>query len=66
MLSPLLLIIVLEAISGQIRLGYPEKLLDADGLALVSKTLEGLKGRLETWKGALESKGLRVNVKRQK
>ena len=28
-----------------------------------SKTLENLKGRLEAWKGALESKKLGVNVK---
>ena len=29
-------------------------------------THEGLKGRLKAWKGALESKGLWVNVKRTK
>lgn len=33
---------------------------------LVSKTLEGLKGRLETWKGVLESKGLTGNVEMTK
>ena len=38
----------------------------ADELALVSETLRGLKVRLEAWKGALESKGLRVNVKKTK
>ena len=32
-------------------------------MTLVSETLEGLKGRLEAWKGAFESKGLRVKVK---
>ena len=31
-----------------------------------SDTHLGLKGRLETWKNALESKGLRVNVKKTK
>ena len=31
-----------------------------------SETLEGLKGRLESWKGALKSKGLRVDVKKTK
>ena len=36
-------------------------------LAWVNETLEGLKGTLEAWKEALESKGLRVYMlKRQK
>ena len=33
---------------------------------LISKTPEGLKGRLEALKGSLESKGLRVNVTKTK
>ena len=32
-------------------------------MTLVSETLEGLKGRLEVWKGPLESKGVRVKLK---
>ena len=35
-------------------------------MALIRETLEDLEGRLEPWKGALESKGLRVNVKKTK
>ena len=35
-------------------------------MALVGKTLEGLKDRLKAWKGALESKGSRINVKKTK
>ena len=65
-LSPLLFFIVLEALSREIRSGWPEELLHADDLALVSETLEGLKGRLQTWKEALKSKGLRLNVKKTK
>ena len=61
-LSPLF-IKVLEVQSREIKSGCPEELLYADDLALVSGLLEGLKGRLEAWKGALEPKGLRVNVK---
>ena len=56
---------MLEAISRGNRLGCPEKLLSADDVALVL-TLVGLKGRLKAGKGALESKGLRVNVKKTK
>ena len=39
---------------------------DADGLAFVTEILEGLKERLEAWKGALESKGSRVDVRKTK
>ena len=35
-------------------------------MALVIETFEDLKGRLEAWKGALESKGLRVHFKKTK
>ena len=58
--------IVLEVLSRKIRSGYPKKLLYAVDLALVSETLEDLEGRLEAWKGALESEWLRVNVKKAK
>ena len=63
-LHPLLRIIVLEALSRNIRSWCPEELPYADNMELVSETHEGLKGRLEAWKGVLESKGLRVNVKK--
>ena len=65
-LSPLLFIIVLEALSRDIRTGCPEELLYADDLALVSDSVEGLTEKLENWKHALESKGLRVNLKKTK
>ena len=59
---------MLEALAREIRSRCPEELLYADDLAFVSETLKGLKGRLEAWslKGALESKGLRVNAKKTK
>ena len=56
MLSPLLFIIVLEAVSREIRSGCPEELFYADHLVLISETFEGLKGKLEAWKGVLISK----------
>ena len=52
---------MLEELSREIRSGC-SGLLYADDLVLVNETLESLKGRLETWKKALESKGLSVNV----
>ena len=57
-LSPLLFIIKLEVLPTEIMSGGPQELLDASDLALVSETLQSLKGRLETWKEALESKGV--------
>ena len=57
---------MLEALSREIRSGGSEELFYANDFALVSEILESLKGSLEAWKGALESKGLRVNVKKTK
>ena len=59
LLITLLFIIVLEALSIEIRSGCPE-LFHADNLELVSETVEGLRWRQEAWKGKLESKGLTV------
>ena len=47
MLCPLLFVSALEALSRAIWAGYPENLLHADDLAIVSETMEDLKGRLE-------------------
>ena len=53
----MLFIIVMEVLSREIRSGCPEELLYAGDLVVVSETLEGLKRRLEAWKGArVESK----------
>ena len=57
---------MLEALSRAIRPVCPEELVYAEDLTLVSKTCQGLKGRLKAWKGAVESKGLTVNVKTTK
>ena len=56
---------VLGALSREIRSRFPEEILYVDDLTLVT-SFEGLKGRLDVWKGALESKGLTVNVKKTK
>ena len=56
----------MEPLSRTIGSGYPEELLYADDLELDSAKHEGLKGRLVAWKGTLETKGWRVNVKKTK
>ena len=62
----LLFIIVVKALSKFLRAECREELLYTGDLALVSESLEGLKAKLETSKGALESTGLRLNVKKKK
>ena len=63
-LSPLLFAIVVDVITENARM--VNKLLYADDLALMSETMEDLKERFWNWKDALESKGLKVNTKKQK
>ena len=65
-LSPLLFIIVLEALSLEFKVGCPWELLYADDLAIIASTLEELLERLQKWKESMESKGLRVNMPKTK
>ena len=65
-LSPLLFIIVLEALSGEFCSGVPWEDLYADDLVIIAGWLEGCVRRLLTWKEAMEKKGLRVNAGKTK
>ena len=60
-LSPLLFIIVLEALSHEFRCGVPWEDLYADDLVIIAESLKECVRRLLTWKEAMEEKGLRVN-----
>jgi len=57
-LSPLLFIVVLEALSREFRTGVPWELLYADDLAVITESLEECIAKLKTWKTGMESKGL--------
>lgn len=57
-LSPLLLILVLEEPSEEFRSSLPSELLYADDLIIISKTLEEPEGRYYAWKTCMENKGL--------
>ena len=57
-LSPLLFVIVLEALSCEFRTGTPWELLYADDLVISAETEEELKMRLNKWKTKMEAKGL--------
>ena len=65
-LSLLLFIIVLEALSHEFRCGVPWEDLYADNLVIIDETLEECVRRLLTWKEAMEEKGLRVNAGKTK
>ena len=60
-LSPLLFIIVLEALSRKFCSGVPWEDLYADDLVSITESLEECVRRLLTWNKAMEKKGLRVN-----
>ena len=64
--SPLLLIIVLEALSREFREGLPTELLYADGLVLMAESEELLMEKLRKWKKGMEAKGHRVNAGKTK
>ena len=64
-LSPLLCIIVLEALSREFRSGVPWEDLYADDLVIIAESLEECVRRLLTWKEAMEKK-LRVNAGKTK
>ena len=65
-LSPLLFIMVLEALSRECRKGLPWELLYADDLVIIAESAEELERRFTTWKESIESKGLRVNLGKTK
>ena len=65
-LSPLLFIMVLEALSREFRSGVPCENLYADDLVIIVKSLEECVRWLFTWKEAMEKKGLRVNAGKTK
>ena len=64
-LSPLLFIIVLEALSREFRSEVPWEDLYADDL-IIAESLEECVRRLLTWIEAMEKKGLRVNAGKTK
>ena len=61
-LSPLLFIIVLEALSREFRGGLPMELLYADDLVLLADSMKELIEKIKIWRAVLEEKGLRINL----
>ena len=65
-LSPLLFIILLEALSREFQAGVPWEDLYADDLVIIADSLEECVRRLLIWKEAMEKKGLRVSAGKTK
>jgi len=65
-LSPLLFVIVTEAISREFRVTLPWELLYADDLVVIAETEEDLIKRLNEWKTNVENRGMRVNMNKTK
>ena len=65
-LSPMLFIIVLEALSREFREGLPMELLYANDLVLIAETKELLLKQVRNWKEGMEKNGLRVNAGKTK
>src|SRR5208282_1755661 len=65
-LSRLLFIIVLEALSTEFRTGVQWELLYADDLVLIAESEDKLLDKLRVWKKGFEEKGLKVNVGKTK
>src|SRR6218665_3574284 len=61
-LSPLLFIIVMDAVSEHIGREVPWDMLYADDLALAEQTEMGMQNRFDDWQRTLECKGLKVNI----
>ena len=61
-LSPLLFVIVMEAISRKFRVALPWELLYVDDLVVIAETEEDLIKRLNEWKNNVENRGMRVNM----
>ena len=65
-LSPLLFVIVMEALSNDFKAGLPYELLYADDLVLMAESIQELETMYTAWKEGMEKKGLRVNIGKTK
>ena len=65
-LSPLLLIMVMDVLTEDVRDGSLMKLLYADDLVLRGESLNEVMDKHGRWENAVEGKGLRVNVDKTK
>jgi len=65
-LSPLLFVIVMEALSREFKIALPWELLYADDLVVIAETKDDLIKRLNEWKDFVENRGMRANMNKTK
>jgi len=65
-LSPLLFVIVMEALSREFKVALTWQLLYTDDLAVIAQTEDDLIKRLNEWKDFVENRGMRVNMNKTK
>ena len=65
-LSPLLFKLVLEEATKTVRKGDPWELLYADDLVLTAESKEAVREMFNDWSGAMELRGLKVNIGKTK
>jgi len=65
-LSPLLFVIVMEALSREFRVALPWELLYVDDLVVIAETEFDLTKRFNEWKDNVENRGIRVNMNKTK
>jgi len=61
-LTPLLFVIVMEALSREFRVALPCQLLYADDLIVIAETEDDLINRLNECKDYVANRGIRVNL----
>ena len=65
-LSPLLFIMVLEALFQAFRTGLPFEVLYTDDLVLIAEDEEAVQEKFKMWREGMDAKGLRVNINKTK
>jgi len=65
-LSPLVFVMVMEALSREFRDALPRELLYTDDLVVIAETEDNLIKRLNEWKDNMGKRGMRVTVNTRK
>ena len=65
-ISPLIFAIVVDAVTEQARKRLLNEILYANDLVRMRENLEDLRERFQRWRGALESKGMKANIRKTK